>query len=63
MCLRNTESVFGLVIYTGREAKIQLNSAEQSYKTSGLMQATGTQIIWIFTLQCLLASIGAFMGA
>ena len=63
MSLRNTESIYGLVVYTGRETKIQLNGADQTYKTSGLMRETGRYILWIFGLQCGLAAVGAFVGA
>lgn len=36
MSLRNTEFVIGVVVYTGHDSKIQMNSAGAVYKTSNV---------------------------
>ena len=40
MSLKNTASVTGLVVYTGHDTKIQMNSAGAIYKTSNIMRGT-----------------------
>jgi len=40
MSLRNTEFVYGLIIYTGPESKMQMNAARAVYKTSKIMRTT-----------------------
>lgn len=37
MSLRNTEFVIGIVVYTGSDTKIQMNSSSGKYKTSRIM--------------------------
>ena len=36
MSLRNTEFVYGVVVNTGHETKVMMNSAEAKYKKSKL---------------------------
>lgn len=62
MSLKNTPSVTGLVVYTGHDTKIQMNSAGAIYKTSNIMRGTNRQIIIIFLVQIILASIGSCIG-
>ena len=62
MSLKNTASVTGLVVYTGHDTKIQMNSAGAIYKTSNIMRGTNQQIIIIFLVQIILASIGSTIG-
>jgi len=40
MSLRNTEHVTGIVVYTGHDSKIQMNSTGAVYKTSNIMKIT-----------------------
>ena len=40
MSLRNTEHVSGIVVYTGHDSKIQMNSAGAVYKTSNISHIT-----------------------
>ena len=40
MSLRNTECVVGVVVYTGHDSKIQMNSAGAVYKTSHVSRTT-----------------------
>lgn len=50
MSLRNTEHVTGVVVYTGHETKIQMNSAGALYKTSNVMHTTNKQIFIVFLI-------------
>ena len=59
MSLRNTEQVLGIVVYTGHETKIQMNTTKSPYKVSKMMHATNVAIFWIFILQCVFSAIGA----
>lgn len=40
MSLRNTEMIIGIVVYTGHETKIQMNTAKSAYKISKMMHLT-----------------------
>mmetsp|Transcript_13815 Transcript_13815/g.13767 ORF Transcript_13815/g.13767 Transcript_13815/m.13767 type:complete len:206 (+) Transcript_13815:440-1057(+) len=58
--LRNTEYVYGVVVYTGHESKIMKNSPDSRYKTSKIEQLTNRFIVYTFIFQvviCLFASI------
>ena len=50
MSLRNTESVIGIVVYTGHETNIQMNTVKSGYKVSKMMGLTNVAIFWIFML-------------
>ena len=50
MSLRNTEQVLGLVVYTGHETKIQMNTTKSAYKVSKMMHQTSSAIFWIFMI-------------
>lgn len=60
--LRNTESVKGVVIYTGAESKIQMNSASPPVKMSSMTKLCNQETLWIIVLQaafCLVAAATA----
>lgn len=63
MSLRNVESILGVVVYTGHETKIQMNSSKSIYKVSKMMEMTNEAIFYIFLLQCLFSFAGAFICA
>lgn len=63
MSLRNTEEIYGWVLYTGRETKIQMNSVKHEYKTSTVMSITYKAIISIFIAQAVFGSVAAILGA
>jgi len=63
MSLRNTESVTGVVVYTGHDSKIQMNSAGATYKTSNISRQTNKQIILVFIIQIVASMLGAIVGA
>jgi magnesium-transporting ATPase (P-type) len=51
MSLRNTECITGVVVYTGHETKILMNSAEARYKKSRLDVFTDNAVKWLFFIQ------------
>jgi len=61
--LRNTKEIYGWVLYTGHETKIQMNSAKPAYKTSTVMRITYRAIISIFIAQAVFGSVAAALGA
>jgi len=60
--LRNTEYVYGLVIFTGHDTKIMMNSMAAKYKFSGLEMYTNYAIAVVLLTQFILASSGALTG-
>ena len=54
--LKNTDWIYGLVIYTGHQTKIMLNSASSRKKTSKLEKQMNSQIFYIFLMQLLLCA-------
>ena len=63
MSLRNTEEIIGIVVYTGHETKIQMNTSDAVYKVSKMMALTNLAIFYIFILQVLFSLAGAFICA
>ena len=63
MSLRNTEQVLGLVVYTGHETKIQMNTTKAQFKVSKMMHTTSAAIFWIFILQVIFSFAGAMYCA
>jgi phospholipid-transporting ATPase len=57
--LRQTEFVYGLVVYVGHNTKIMKNSPSARSKTSKIEQIMNFQIIIIFSLQLALSITGA----
>ena len=62
MSLKNTEWVIGVVVYTGHQTKIQMNSTKAKYKVSKMMEYTNFFIGLILIFQVLLSSIGGSLG-
>jgi magnesium-transporting ATPase (P-type) len=50
MSLRNTEHVYGVVVFNGKETKVLQNSASAKYKFSSLEKLTNKSIYIIFLL-------------
>ena len=63
MSLRNTEEIIGLVLYSGKETKIQKNTASTKNKTSKIMRLTNHQIGFLLLLQITLSVIGSAIGS
>ena len=63
MSLRNTEHIIGIVVYTGHETKIQMNTTKADYKMSRMMRLTNRAIFQIFMLQVLFSLTGATICA
>ena len=63
MSLRNTEHVYGVVVFTGHDTKVMKNSATGKYKFSSLEKLTNKSIYIIFLIQCILAFTAALLGA
>jgi len=55
--LRNTGYIYGLVVYTGHESKIMLNSPSARAKQSKIEIGMNKEIIYIFILQMILCTI------
>ena len=62
MSLRNTEYIYGMVIFTSDDTKIMQNSAKPKYKFSSLELQTNTSILIIIGLQVILALLAASIG-
>ena len=62
MSLRNTENVTGVIVYTGHDSKIQMNSAGAVYKTSNITRTTNKLILQVFLIQIIASMIGSIIG-
>eukprot|EP00743_Colponemidia_sp_Colp-15_P004663 GILK01005024.1.p1 GENE.GILK01005024.1~~GILK01005024.1.p1 ORF type:complete len:1174 (-),score=231.08 GILK01005024.1:215-3736(-) len=56
--LKNTQWVYGVVIYTGHESKIMKNSTQSRAKQSTVERLMNRQIIYVFLLQMILCLFG-----
>ena len=61
--LRNTEFIYGLVVFTGHETKIMKNSVNSRSKFSRLEIATNSYIFLIVLLQACISFTGAIGNA
>ena len=62
MNLRNTELIFGIVVFTGHETKVMKNSAKSVYKLSKLDKMMNVSVRVVLGLQFFLATIAAAVG-
>jgi magnesium-transporting ATPase (P-type) len=60
--LRNTEFVYGLVVFTGHETKIMKNSVGSRAKFSRLEKALNIYIFLIVMIQLIISLIGAILN-
>lgn len=58
--LRNTQWIIGVVLYTGHETKIMLNSTKARPKNSSLMNVMNRQIAILFIFQLIFCLFSAF---
>eukprot|EP01113_Clastostelium_recurvatum_P031310 TRINITY_DN3896_c0_g1_i14.p1 TRINITY_DN3896_c0_g1~~TRINITY_DN3896_c0_g1_i14.p1 ORF type:complete len:1346 (+),score=355.54 TRINITY_DN3896_c0_g1_i14:1414-5451(+) len=59
--LRNTEWVYGLVVYAGHDTKVEKNAMRAPQKRSNVEKGVNTQLMWLFLMQtiiCIVCSIG-----
>lgn len=59
--LKNTKWIYGLVIYTGRNTKIMMNSESSSEKMSQVEVKVNKTLIFILLFQVLLSAIVAII--
>lgn len=58
--LRNTSWVFGIVVYTGHETKLMMNSTKAPLKRSSVDKLTNVQILLLFGIlvaMCLVCTV------
>lgn len=60
--LRNTDWVYGLVVYTGHETRVMMNSSSSRIKFSNLELQMNKQILFLFAFQIVVCLIGATMS-
>ena len=60
--LRNTKWAVGIVVYTGQESKVMLNSRSSSNKQSHVEGSVNTFIIAIFFIQLVMAILSAILS-
>lgn len=51
--LKNTDYVYGVVVYTGHESKVMLNSKEAPSKTSNVLRRMNKMLYTVFAFQAL----------
>jgi phospholipid-transporting ATPase len=61
--LRNTEFIYGLVVFTGHDTKVMQNSAKAKYKFSDLEYMTNKAIVIVLFTQIILSTIGGYLGS
>jgi len=59
--LENTEWVYGMVIYTGKDSKIAQNSTKTSMKTSSLEKMLNYLVLLTFFMQNALCALAAYL--
>jgi len=57
--LMNTQYIYGVVVYTGHESKLLMNSTKAPLKRSNIDKSTNYQIIFLFLILVCLALISA----
>jgi len=62
MSLKNTEHIFGIVVFTGHETKMMLNNINPKYKFSSLEKMLNMSVYVIILLQILLSVLAAMYG-
>ncbi|KAI9478083.1 MAG: hypothetical protein EXX96DRAFT_595572 [Benjaminiella poitrasii] len=62
--LRNTGWIYGLVIFTGHETKLMLNSSKKPTKASNVTRKTNRNILYLFCIlvtMSILCSVGSYV--
>ncbi|EPB89154.1 phospholipid-translocating ATPase [Mucor circinelloides 1006PhL] len=61
--LRNTSWIYGLVVFTGHETKLMLNSSKKPTKASNVTRITNRNILYLFAMlvtMSVLCSVGSY---
>lgn len=61
--LRNTSWIYGLVVFTGHETKLMLNSSKKPTKASNVTKKTNRNILYLFAMlvtMSVLCSVGNY---
>ncbi|KAL0135268.1 hypothetical protein V8B55DRAFT_1555346 [Mucor lusitanicus] len=61
--LRNTSWIYGLVVFTGHETKLMLNSSKKPTKASNVTRITNRNIMYLFAMlvaMSILCSVGSY---
>ncbi|CAO3642128.1 unnamed protein product [Mucor fragilis] len=61
--LRNTSWIYGLVVFTGHETKLMLNSSKKPTKASNVTRITNRNILYLFAMlvaMSILCSVGSY---
>lgn len=61
--LRNTAFIYGLVVYTGHQTKIMMNSTKAKIKLSKIEKMTNKMIIMVFCLELILCFIAGLYAS
>jgi phospholipid-transporting ATPase len=57
--LKNTSWVYGMVVYSGHETRVMMNSSSSRIKFSNLEKGMNNQIVNLFIFQVIICLIGA----
>ena len=60
--LRNTDYVYGIVVFTGHETKIMKNSAKAKYKFSKLEKYSNKAIVMVLVTMLLMSTMAGIVG-
>ena len=60
--VKNTNTVYGLAVYTGKETKFGLSTIASVYKLSPVERKTNTLIIWLFLAQLSVSVVLGLLG-
>jgi phospholipid-transporting ATPase len=52
--LKNTDYIYGIVVYTGHESKVMLNSKEAPSKTSNVLRRMNKMLYTVFAFQAII---------
>jgi len=61
--LRNTEFIYGIVVFTGHDTKIMKNSVKSKAKFSKLERSTNKYILVIVLMQVIMSAIGSIANS
>ncbi|CAF3363194.1 unnamed protein product [Rotaria sp. Silwood1] len=60
--LKNTAWIYGLVIYSGHDTKLMMNSSSVPFKRTNVEQVTNSQILFLLVLLIILCSFSTIAG-